>query len=739
MMQPVAATSSSSGIPAGAREADDMKRGDWDLLVGELMKFFGEEAREPEHAEDADHMREPPQVARVPDGGHAAVSHHVKADPEQSLDEAGPRTLFAKRPLKNGDVLAEWARGASFENVYAPEKMHVTLAWSGEPLAWPEAAGEDVSVPDANDPEWNGTRSVERLGDEGAIVLRFASPEIEAGWRRLKDVGAVWKHADFKPHVTFTLDGGDVDLGSVEPYAGPLDFGPEEFAEVDEDWVSKARGAADDDAKHVGAGVMLTEPGGKVLFLKRGERGDHPGHWDFPGGGAEAGESPEETAAREAAEETGRSPNLPLKLVGKGAPSPAPLSPQGGSGAYFATFSAPVESEFEPKLDGEHVAHAWAHPSEAPSPLHPGVASTLALMGQAADAAEIKVDADHDGPWLSCMSKDGGKMYKNRKLPKRVEIKGKDVDVADVLQSHEVPEWKDIERLVEDFKSDCGREPNRAERIAIYKKAHARSGTPSERAHCEREGIDWDAWSAWCRGMEAEVEKGPFENEPADADIKPIRHGHSELGAAIDSALHLALDRSSVRMIDKDGRLHVEEANICKACVSPYRGKEIPGWDEESQTHDLGLDPDRIYMMLRPPEELEKAFATSNGVQLLRKHVPVNADDHKPYDTVGSVGTSARWEDPYVKNALTVWPAADIGGVESKKKVELSPGYHYKPVMRAGTFKGQYYDGKMVDIEFNHVAIVEEGRQGPDVVIGDAPEEVDWMLLEQAIVDLCHA
>ena len=202
---------------------------------------------------------------------------------------------------------------------------------------------------------------------------------------------------------------------------------------------------------------------------------------------------------------------------------------------------------------------------------------------------------------------------------------------------------------------------------------------------------------------------------------------HAE-DVATDSKLKLALDRASVRSFDVDGRLHIAETNVCKACISPYRGDEIPGHEE------LGLDPDRIYKMLRPPEELEKSVPTINGIPLLRDHVPVDADDHKPYDVAGALGTTGRWVDPYVKNGLTIWAAKDIEGIEKKEKCELSPGYHYLPLMEAGLFGGEPYDGKMTNIVFNHVAIVEEGRQGPDVIISDGIEDLQWAIIEREIL-----
>jgi hypothetical protein len=39
--------------------------------------------------------------------------------------------------------------------------------------------------------------------------------------------------------------------------------------------------------------------------------------------------------------------------------------------------------------------------------------------------------------------------------------------------------------------------------------------------------------------------------------------------------------------------------------------------------------------------------------------------------------------------------------------------------MAPGTFEGQRYDGRMTEINGNHVAIVAEGRCGSDVVVAD--------------------
>ncbi|MHB8916339.1 MAG: DUF2213 domain-containing protein [Thiobacillus sp.] len=176
----------------------------------------------------------------------------------------------------------------------------------------------------------------------------------------------------------------------------------------------------------------------------------------------------------------------------------------------------------------------------------------------------------------------------------------------------------------------------------------------------------------------------------------------------------IALDYSA-RTKDIDGRLHVSVSNISKATVNGYYGKEIPGYKE------LGLIADKIYMLYRAPEELQKGAATFNNLQILSTHIPVNASDPKKEVTVGSTGTDAVFADPYLQNSLVIWDAEAIAVIESEQQAQLSCGYRYKPVMIAGvTPDGIEFDGTMTEIIGNHVALVEVGRAGPDVVVSDA-------------------
>ena len=177
----------------------------------------------------------------------------------------------------------------------------------------------------------------------------------------------------------------------------------------------------------------------------------------------------------------------------------------------------------------------------------------------------------------------------------------------------------------------------------------------------------------------------------------------------------IAFDKSSVRSYDKDGRLHVAVTPISKANVCPYMGKEIPGWDS------LGLDPNKVYNIYRDPVELEKGAASFNNLPLLQKHIQVSADAPMKDDVVGSIGSDVHFDAPYLKASLCVWDAEAIALIDAQKLDELSSAYHYTPVMESGTTpEGEAYDGRMTNILGNHLALVEVGRAGPDVVVADS-------------------
>ena len=177
--------------------------------------------------------------------------------------------------------------------------------------------------------------------------------------------------------------------------------------------------------------------------------------------------------------------------------------------------------------------------------------------------------------------------------------------------------------------------------------------------------------------------------------------------------------KASVRTVDDNGYLHVALTPISKACVNPYYGAEIAGYDE------LGLDPNRIYYGLRDPGELAKAAPTFNGLPVLLDHHQVDAENPKKEFTVGSTGTDATFDGVYLKNSMSITDAEAIRAIEDGTAKEISCAYRFTPDFTAGEFEAQdgqkiHYDFVMRDISGNHVALVAEGRAGHDVRVADS-------------------
>ena len=162
-----------------------------------------------------------------------------------------------------------------------------------------------------------------------------------------------------------------------------------------------------------------------------------------------------------------------------------------------------------------------------------------------------------------------------------------------------------------------------------------------------------------------------------------------------------------------NGYLRVTMSNISKAQIRPYLGREIPEYER------FNLDPNKIYNVLCPKEELEKAAKTFNNLPLTREHIEVDVDDVPKDKIVGSLGDHATVDGKYLKNNLIIYDKKDIDMVLSGKRKELSCGYRYTPVQESGEYEGQHYDFKMTDIIGNHVALVKQGRAGRDVMVAD--------------------
>lgn len=165
------------------------------------------------------------EAQRVEEERQAALN-----PPQPIADATRPRTLYMRRMVKNGAAIVAWARSQGFANPMDAASLHVTIVYSKVPLDWMkvgEAWPSELKI------AAGGPRAIERFGDGGAIVLAFASSELEWRHRKALEVGASSDYDDYQPHITISWLDPQIDADTIEPYTGEIILGPELFSEIE--------------------------------------------------------------------------------------------------------------------------------------------------------------------------------------------------------------------------------------------------------------------------------------------------------------------------------------------------------------------------------------------------------------------------------------------------------------------------------------------------------------------------
>lgn len=162
--------------------------------------------------------------------------------------------------------------------------------------------------------------------------------------------------------------------------------------------------------------------------------------------------------------------------------------------------------------------------------------------------------------------------------------------------------------------------------------------------------------------------------------------------------------------ITSDGYL-VADVKCARTGIQEYRG------------YEFGFPNVDVFRVFRPEEEVfsEKSLATFAGKPATDDHPdePVTADNWKKY-SVGNIGNEVLRDGDFVRVPLVLMDSEVIQKVQSGK-TSLSMGYVMALDFEEGTTpEGEQYDAVMRDLKMNHLAIVEKGRAGPEVRIGDS-------------------
>lgn len=176
------------------------------------------------------------------------------------------------------------------------------------------------------------------------------------------------------------------------------------------------------------------------------------------------------------------------------------------------------------------------------------------------------------------------------------------------------------------------------------------------------------------------------------------------------------------KKIDTAGMWTYEGNPITRAGVFMYSGKAIDG------TGSLGLDPQKLYPVLRPYEELLKAANSFNGKPIINDHEMLGTveeltkpDEKNIGGTIYNVRPSQDQQGLIIAD-MTIF-SDEIQRLISEGKRELSCGYWCKYRPEVGTYDGQRYEFVQYDLEGNHIALVDCGRMGSGVRVFDRMEK----------------
>lgn len=126
-----------------------------------------------------------------------------------------------------------------------------------------------------------------------------------------------------------------------------------------------------------------------------------------------------------------------------------------------------------------------------------------------------------------------------------------------------------------------------------------------------------------------------------------------------------------------------------------------------------------VQMEVKLPDEIfnDRTIRSARSKPITDEHPnePVTIDNYQSY-AKGMSHTDARVEDLKLYVSLTITDKDLIQKVYDGKR-EISIGFLSDVVAEQGTYNGQTYDYAQRNIEINHIAIVDQGRAGPEVAI----------------------
>lgn len=173
------------------------------------------------------------------------------------------------------------------------------------------------------------------------------------------------------------------------------------------------------------------------------------------------------------------------------------------------------------------------------------------------------------------------------------------------------------------------------------------------------------------------------------------------------------------RIVDGNGWFEVKANPISRVGIFPYSGRQVGDME----------NPDKIYMVLRPEEELShpECIESFKLIPWVNDHTLIGPVAQQMTDRAlaaeqkgvqGVIGEDVFYDKGTLFANIKAFSSTLAALIAAGKK-ELSAGYRCIYDKTPGLWNGLPYDAVQRNIRGNHLALVKEGRMGPDVAVMD--------------------
>lgn len=141
---------------------------------------------------------------------------------------------------------------------------------------------------------------------------------------------------------------------------------------------------------------------------------------------------------------------------------------------------------------------------------------------------------------------------------------------------------------------------------------------------------------------------------------------------------------------------------------------------------------------LRHPDDvlIPESLESIKMIPVVNGHPPerlINADNSKRL-AVGYTGEMIENDLPYIIANMVITDKNTVEQIKDKKKNELSLGYTVDLIPDSGMYFGEPYEFRQTNIRYNHLALVDQARAGPEARISLDGEDAEEINKEEAIV-----